>query len=73
MVDLNTWVLNNSNFIFGYKPDAKTDIFIRAEHSAFRRKNPESWKGFFDSYFIDAIYAHNSTTTIGTEVKNDFI
>ena len=71
MVDLNSRILNNSSFVLGYKADAKTDIYVRAEHSVFRRKNPESWRGLFDNYLIDAIYAHNPTTTIGAEVRKN--
>ena len=68
MTDLRTWVLSNCNFLIGFKPDPKTDIFIRAEHFGFRRKNPESWKGLFDNLLLDTVYAHNSTTTVGAEV-----
>lgn len=68
MTDLRTWVLSNCNFLIGFKPDPKTDIFIRAEHFGFRRKNPESWKGLFDNLLLDTVYAHNSTTTVGAEI-----
>lgn len=68
MVDLNNWVLTCSNLLLAYKFNSKTDIFLRANHEHFRRRNPEGWQGWFDNFILDGVTKYGPKTTVAAEV-----
>ena len=70
VLDITNRVLQKNNFLLGYKADANTNLFLRAETAGFRKQNInlEKPEGIVDTITADINRTLNDKNKAGLEV-----
>jgi len=71
VVDLNKFVFQKNNLLFGWHFKESTSAYIRAEVKNFRAHNPDLKKPttIFDNLIADVIHRINSKSKVALEVR----
>jgi hypothetical protein len=71
VVDLNKFVFQKNNLLFGWHFKESTSAYIRAEVKKFRSQNPDLKKPttIFDTFIADVVHTINNKSKVALEVK----